>query len=81
MADGVLPAAYPVLLHFDSSTTPTASQIYNGSLSAQKGDDVRLVYNDQTELARQILTFSPTAVDIWFPAAADNTRRRLLKCI
>lgn len=71
MADGVLPAAYPVLLHFDSSTTPTASEIYNGSLSAQKGDDVRLVYNDQTELARQILTFSPTAVDIWFPAAAD----------
>lgn len=71
MADGVLPAAYPVLLHFDSSTTPTASEIYNGSVSAQKGDDVRLVFNDQTELARQILTFSPTAVDIWFPAAAD----------
>jgi len=34
---------YPVHLHFDSTTTPTAEEIYNASQAAVKGNDVRVV--------------------------------------
>ncbi len=71
MASGVLPANYPVQLHFDSSTTPTAAEIYDSSLAVGLGNDVRVVYNDQTELPRQISSFTRTGIDIWFTAAAD----------
>jgi murein DD-endopeptidase MepM/ murein hydrolase activator NlpD len=57
---------YPVHLHFDSTTTPTAEEIYNASQTAIKGNDVRLVYQDQTELDRFVQEFSATNVDIWF---------------
>lgn len=66
-----MPAHYPVRLHFDSSTTPTAADIYNASQSAAKGDDVRIVYNNVTELHRWLQTFSSTEVNVWFPLYAD----------
>lgn len=61
-----LPVGYPVHLHFDSTTTPTAAEIYNASLSNPKGNDVRIVYNDTTELDRIVKDFSPSTIDIWF---------------
>jgi len=69
--DGSLPAGYPVQLHFDDGTTPTAAEIYNASQSTSKGNDVRVVYNDETELDRQIVNFSSTEVDIWFATQAQ----------
>jgi len=61
-----LPVGYPVRLHFDNSTTPTASDLYNASQSSNKGDDFRIVYNNQTELPRFVQTFSSERIDIWF---------------
>lgn len=71
LSGAVVPAGYPVHLHFDSSTSPTAADIYNASLAQSTGDDVRVVYNDQTELNRQIPTFNASAIDIWFQVQAD----------
>ena len=62
-----LPANYPTHLHFDSTTVPSAADLYNESRSPVKGDDLRIVYNSTTELNRYILRFTPTAVDLWFP--------------
>ena len=61
-----LPVGYPVHLHLDSSTVPTAEEIYNTSLSGNKGDDMRVVYDNTTELNRYIQTFSASQIDIWF---------------
>lgn len=61
-----LPAGYPVHLHFDSSTTPTAAEIYNASLSNPKCNDLRIVTNDTVELNRIVQSCSPEAIDIWF---------------
>ncbi len=62
-----LPVGYPVHLHFDSTTLPTAADLYNASRSTVKGDDLRIIYNTTTELNRYILRFTPAAVDLWFP--------------
>ncbi|HEX8217632.1 MAG TPA: NBR1-Ig-like domain-containing protein [Chloroflexia bacterium] len=70
MSNVTLPTGYVVRLHFDSSTSPTASEIYNGSLASTKGNDVRVLYNDQTQLPRHVQTFTSTAIDIWFTAQA-----------
>ncbi len=82
--DDTLPAGYPVHLHFDDMTNPTASELYNASLSSTKGDDFRIVYNNATELDRVVQNFSPSAIDIWFrtqaaiePAMADTTSYQL----
>lgn len=64
-------AHYPVHLHFDGSTTPTAEEVYNASQSAVKGDDFRIVYNSTTELDRRVQDFSPTEINIWFPLLAN----------
>ena len=64
--DGI-PSQQPIQLHFDSTTSPTAAEIYNASLSANKGDDIRIVYNNQTELPRHIMRFTSNAIDLWFP--------------
>jgi pimeloyl-ACP methyl ester carboxylesterase len=61
-----LPAGYPVRLHFDNSTTPTASELYNASQSSTKGGDCRIVYNNQTELPGFLQTFRSDRIDIWF---------------
>lgn len=65
-----IPVGFPMPLHFDATTTPTAAEIYNASLAANKGDDVRIVYNNATELHRFVQRFTSTAIDIWFPLQA-----------
>ena len=62
-----MPSRFPVHIHFDSTTDPTAAEIYNASLAPTKGDDVRIVYDDQTELDRFIQNFTASQIDIWFP--------------
>jgi hypothetical protein len=62
-----MPAHFPVRVHFDATTIPTASEIYNNSLSSVKGNDVRIIYNNAVELPRYFQRFSETAIDIWFP--------------
>lgn len=61
-----LPTGYPIHLHFDASTSPSAGDIYNASRAATKGDDVRVVYQDKTELSRYVQTFASDHVDLWF---------------
>lgn len=61
-----LPAGYPVHLHFDAGTSPSAADIYNASQSPTKCDDLRVVYNDTTELNRVVQSCTSSAIDIWF---------------
>jgi len=61
-----LPAGYPVHLHFDSSTTPTAAEIYNASLSNPKCNDLRIVFNNTSELDRIVDKCQQDQIDIWF---------------
>jgi hypothetical protein len=75
-----LPVHYPMHIHFDNGTTPTAAEIYNASQTSNAGDDVRIIYNNQIELDRFAQRFTPTQIDIWFPlqtalggGASDNT--------
>ncbi|MCC6189022.1 MAG: peptidoglycan DD-metalloendopeptidase family protein [Anaerolineales bacterium] len=63
-----MPAEYPVHLHFDSGTTPTAAELYAASQSAVKCNDLRVVQNNATELHRLIPTCSSSAIDIYFRA-------------
>lgn len=84
MATLELPAGYPVHLHFDNSTTPTAAEIYNASLSSQKCDDLRIVVNDTTEVHRIIQNCRPDLIDIWFRSqtnipnsSIDSTKHQL----
>jgi hypothetical protein len=67
----ILPAGYPVHLHFDSNTTPTAATLYSASLSSAKCNDLRIVYNDVTELDRVVQNCSSSAIDIWFRTQLD----------
>ncbi len=66
-----LPSGYPIHLHFDASTTPTASDIYGSSQSANPGDDIRIVYQDTTEMPRYIANFTSSQIDIWFNLQAS----------
>jgi len=66
-----MPADFPVHIHFDATTTPSAAEIYNASLSANKGDDVRVVYDNQTELHRFAQRFTPSEIDLWFPLQSN----------
>jgi len=66
MSSVALPGGYPVHLHFDNGTTPTAAEIYNASQSSPKCNDLRIVYNNATELGRVIQNCSTSAIDIWF---------------
>lgn len=70
-ADATMVTGYPVHLHFDDETTPTAAELYAASQSANKGDDFRIVYDNSTELARWVQRFSPTEIDIWFKIQTD----------
>jgi len=63
-----LPARYPLHLLFNNSTSPTAAQLCNTSLSATPGYDFRIIYNDTTEIDRYIKTFNCSLIDIWFAA-------------
>ena len=65
MPGTTLPSGYPVHLHFDSGTSPTAAELYNASQSSAKCNDLRIVYNDTTELDQVVENCSSTAIDIW----------------
>lgn len=84
MSDATLPAGYPVLLRFDSSTSPSAAEIYNASLSSPKCNDLRVVYNDTTELDRAVQACSETKIEVWFrtsvsipPGSSDPSSHQL----
>jgi len=62
-----IPAQYPIHIQFNDATNPTATELYNASTSAVKGDDLRVVYNNATELNRVIRYFTLHQIDIWFP--------------
>ena len=74
-----LPAGYPVRVHFDSNTTPTAAEVYASSQSSPKCNDLRVVYGDATELDRVTQNCTITAIDLWFrtqvaiPAGSTNS--------
>lgn len=66
-----LPAGYPTRVHFDAGTNPTSMELYAASQSAIKGDDVRIVYNNTTELSRFVQAFASDRIDIWFNLQAN----------
>ncbi|MFA4991937.1 MAG: LamG domain-containing protein, partial [Candidatus Omnitrophota bacterium] len=69
---------YPVLLSFDSTTTPRASDLYSASKSSVKGDDFRIVYNG-SEIDRHVESFTSSSVRIWFGLqAALGTFKNLI---
>ncbi len=74
-----LPTGYPVRVHFDSNTTPTAAEVYASSQSSPKCNDLRVVYGDTTELDRVTQNCTSSAVDLWFrtqvaiPAGSANS--------
>jgi murein DD-endopeptidase MepM/ murein hydrolase activator NlpD len=82
--DRSLPVDYPIHIRFDNTTTPSATTIFNGSETAVKCNDLRVVYNNTTELDRYIPVCSPNLIEIWFrnqetipPATANSTAYRL----
>lgn len=62
-----MPPHYPIHIQFNENTTPTASEIYNASLSSPRSNDVRVIFNNTTELDRVIQRFDSSQIDIWFP--------------
>lgn len=79
-----LPAGYPVRLRFDSGTSPTAAELYNASLTSTKCDDLRIVYDDTTELDRAITSCTNSLVEVWFrtqvaigAASSNNTAHQV----
>lgn len=84
MPSTTMPAGYPVRLHFDSTTTPSAADLYNASQSTPKCNDLRVVYNDTTELDRLMESCSSSTIDIRFRTqtsisggVSDNTSHQL----
>ena len=80
-ANTTLPAGYPVNLRFDGAA---AAEIYNASQSSPKCNDLRIVYNDTTELNRVVQSCTSSAIDIWFRSqvsvaggASNNTAHQL----
>lgn len=71
MPGRTLPAGYPVHLHFDGSTSPTAAELYDASYSTPKCNDLRIVHNDTTELDRVVQSCSSDEIDIWFRTQSD----------
>jgi hypothetical protein len=64
-------AGYPINLHFDDTTSPTAAALYAASQPGVPGDDFRIVHSNATELARYVQQFTPSVVDIWFNTQVD----------
>ena len=68
-----LPQGYPIHLHFDNSTIPTAATLYAASLSSIKCNDLRIVYGDAVELDRVVQKCTSNAIDIWFRSQVSIT--------
>lgn len=66
MPSADLPAFYPVQVRLTSGTSPSAADIYNASTAAIKCDDLRIVFNNDTEIPRFIKRCSPDEIEIWF---------------
>lgn len=66
MASVTMGVGYPVHLHFDSGTSPTAAELYNASQTSTKCNDLRIIYNDVTELDRLVERCDSSAIDVWF---------------
>jgi hypothetical protein len=66
-----IPSGYPIKLHFDAGTSPTAAELYAESAATPKGADVRVVYQDTTELPRYVQNLTSTSIDIWFDLSAS----------
>ncbi len=84
MATLALPAGYTTKLAFDSTTTPSASELYAASLSSPKCNDLRIIANDTNEVDRIVETCTNEKIVIWFrtqlsiPAAtSDNSTHQL----
>jgi hypothetical protein len=80
----LLPAGYPVRLHLDSTTSPTAADVYNASLSSTKCNDLRITYDNQTQLDRVVQNCTAYAIDVFFrtqasipPLSADQASYQL----
>ncbi|HXF64077.1 MAG TPA: NBR1-Ig-like domain-containing protein, partial [Caldilineaceae bacterium] len=71
MSSVPLTVGRPLRLYLDDTTSPTAQALYAASASVVKGEDVRLVYQDALELERQVIHFTPSAIDIRFVAQAE----------
>ncbi len=66
-----LPVGYPVHLQFDGASVPTAAELYAASQAGVKCDDLRVVYDNMTELDRVVQTCNSSAIDIWFRSQID----------
>lgn len=66
MRDMVLPAGYPIKVMFTSGTIPTAAQLYDASLSPNKCDDLRIVFNNSTQINRVVRQCTQDVIEIWF---------------
>jgi len=84
MTAAALPVGYPLLVRLDNTTTPSAATLFNASATAGKCNDVRVVYNNASELPRYIPVCTTDRIEIWLsnqaplaPAAANNTAYRL----
>ncbi|NLF00195.1 MAG: hypothetical protein GX601_04375, partial [Anaerolineales bacterium] len=65
---------YPVHLHLDANTQPTAAEMYSASLSPSKCDDFAIVFNNGVSFSnvnRIVRSCSPTAIDVWFRTVGD----------
>jgi hypothetical protein len=63
MPSAVLPAGYPVVLR---AAGATAAEIYDASQSSPKCNDLRVVYNNATELDRLVTKCTSGEIEIWF---------------
>jgi len=79
-----LPVGYPIHIRFDDTTTPTAADIYNASATPIKCNDLRVVYDNSTELDRFIARCQTNEIDLWFqsqaaisPGTVDDSSYRL----
>lgn len=63
MTGVTLPAGYPVVYRISGTT---AAEIYNASQSNFKCNDLRVIYNNTTELDRLVTQCSSSNIEIWF---------------
>lgn len=73
MPGSSLPAGYPVVYRASGAT---AAEIYNSSLSAPKCNDLRVVYNNRTELDRLVTKCTVSEIEIWFRKPGQYCTRR-----
>lgn len=66
MGSRELPVGYPLHLRLDGSTTPTAQAVYDGLLAGSPCTDLRVIYNNSSELLRYIPVCTRDQIDIWF---------------